>query len=580
MSSAHKTRSPLGAVLAGAAGVVLLGVSYTAVADAPGWPAADAVLPVAYRVLAGVSALCAVWMSGSWLRWRYTPVGKLARLRAQAARNGGFATRLQVYRHAGWWWIHRHKARALRPSFGFWRRWTAPMREYAVRLVKAGWLLSVYASLEQVTIRISPPRGGKTGELCCHVVDAPGAVVVTSTKVDVVVKTIDSRRLAGPVAIFNPEGMGGSRYTGTFCWNPLTGCDDPMIAHRRAVSMMGGAPASESIGETGFWTSQGVRALSQFLHAAALDHRSMLDVLAWVSDPARHVETVRGLLARSRGGEAWMHDFGHFAERTSGRTQSSITTTVMPALEWLKDPALQAVVLPSPGGDFNVEAFLELRGTLYLLSDGDGVSVAPLFAALVDFLWYEAKKIASRTGEEGRLDPPCTFVLDECANICPVPLQRWTSDGGGRGMPLHLAFQSRSQLYVKWGQDGGRTIWGNAGAVLIYGNILDENDLEAFSRLCGERDEPVESTSDDGRVTTSVRSVRIMPPEDIRLLPEFSALVLRGSLPAVVGQVPMIWGRKDARRDRKRAELAARRAQAAAAPRERSISRRIGSDAA
>lgn len=51
----------------------------------------------------------------------------------------------------------------------------------------------------------------------------------------------------------------------------------------------------------------------------------------------------------------------------------------------------------------------------------------------------------------GRLDPPLLLALDEAALICPVPLERWTADAGGRGIPLSLTFDaSLTSLTLLW----------------------------------------------------------------------------------------------------------------------------------
>src|SRR5947209_9013927 len=48
-------------------------------------------------------------------------------------------------------------------------------------------------------------------------------------------------------------------------------------------------------------------------------------------------------------------------------------------------------------------------------------------------------------GAEGRLDRPLTMVLDEAAAICPLPLDNWTADIGGRNVTNHISAQSRAQ---------------------------------------------------------------------------------------------------------------------------------------
>jgi type IV secretory pathway TraG/TraD family ATPase VirD4 len=108
-------------------------------------------------------------------------------------------------------------------------------------------------------------------------------------------------------------------------------------------------------------------------------------------------------------------------------TQSSISTTIMPALAWLSNPT--AVAAAAPGGDFDVARLLSERGTVYLLG-AENAQTAPLVTALTAHIAREARAIAARQ-PDGRLDPQLTLVLDEAALICLIPLDRWTADMGG-----------------------------------------------------------------------------------------------------------------------------------------------------
>jgi hypothetical protein len=115
----------------------------------------------------------------------------------------------------------------------------------------------------------------------------------------------------------------------------------------------------------------------------------------------------------------------------------------MPALAWLTDSRAAAV---GDGGEdrFEVRALLDQAGTLYLLGAEDGV-VAPLIAALTAEIAHQARTMAAGM-RGGRLDPPLTIALDEAALVCPVPLDRWTADMGGRNITIHISVQSRAQL--------------------------------------------------------------------------------------------------------------------------------------
>jgi hypothetical protein len=62
-----------------------------------------------------------------------------------------------------------------------WQRFLVPIRELATPLARVG-LLRIWSPVEDVTLRIGGPRSGKTGELAGRILDAPGAVIATSTR--------------------------------------------------------------------------------------------------------------------------------------------------------------------------------------------------------------------------------------------------------------------------------------------------------------------------------------------------------------------------------------------------------------
>jgi hypothetical protein len=157
----------------------------------------------------------------------------------------------------------------------------------------------------------------------------------------------------------------------------------------------------------------------------------------------------------------------------------------------------------------------------------------------------------------GRLDPPLTLALDEAALICPVPLDNWTADMGGRGVTIHIAVQSRAQLEQRWGRPGAAAILNNSATVLVFGGTRDPDDLAAWSTLSGER------------IEEDLGKVPVLSPAQIAQLPERRVLIIRRGTPAAVGTVRMAWTRRDVRaaqRDhsRRRAELKA--AEAVAVP--------------
>src|SRR3954452_939348 len=140
------------------------------------------------------------------------------------------STRMYSTGMASQWEISRAmSARAIRRSAvitrpGLPHPHRAPMREVGIGLARQG-LRQLYASLEEVVLIVAPPRSGKTAWIGNVVIDAPGACVATSTRTDLYGHTVRLRSGKGPVAVFNPEDLGG--VGSTLRWSPLTGCREP-----------------------------------------------------------------------------------------------------------------------------------------------------------------------------------------------------------------------------------------------------------------------------------------------------------------------------------------------------------------
>ena len=96
-----------------------------------------------------------------------------------------------------------------------------------------------WIALIDVTLMIAPPQTGKTAWLAGRIIDAPGAALVTSTKIDLWWITHRLRSLVGSILVFNPEQVG--RVASTFRWSPLVDCHEPETAWLRAMYLVEGA---------------------------------------------------------------------------------------------------------------------------------------------------------------------------------------------------------------------------------------------------------------------------------------------------------------------------------------------------
>lgn len=439
-------------------------------------------------------------------------------------------------RWALWWyssaWAMRRKAKILRPSFSslsWWERWRLPVTEYALPLCRVGWF-RVWVPIEEVVTQYGRPRRGKTGQLIHWLVDAPGAALVTSTKRDLFDLTQGLRSKRGPVFVFNPTAMGDLPTTITF--DPLLECENASRAEERAIDMISGG-VGQSDGEGRRWDDQAQRVLTGLLHAAALGSHTMTDVLGWVANPDNAERQVMGLLRRSPSAYAFVPAAEQFFG-TNSRTRSSVTFTIMPALAWLSNPA--AVAATQGATRFDIEQLLADQATVYLLGKAEG-RTAPLLAALTGYIAREARRVAARM-PGGRLDPPLRLILDEAANICPVPLDAWSSDFGSHGLTICATFQSRAQVIARWGRAGADAITNNTGATVLHAYGSSTEDLQHFVTLSGHRDETHEGKS---------RRVPVLSLTQLTTLPRGTVVVWPPETAVTMGRMRPGWRRRDVR---------------------------------
>ena len=301
----------------------------------------------------------------------------------------------------------------------------------------------------------------------------------------------------------------------------------------------------DTSGDRKFWDDLARINLAALLHAAALGDRSMLDVQRWVSNPKAHEPLIVSLLSESPepAFEAAIVQFIN----TNDRTQSSITSTISPTLAWLTHaPARAAALSIADGGHpFDVADLLATKAAVYMLG-GTEAQVAPLVAALTGHIARQARELATQQ-PGGRLDPPLSLRLDEAALICPIPLHEWSADMGGRGVSIVACFQSRAQLLDTYGPAKAATILNNAGGKVLFGGTGDRDDLQFWSTLAGERDEPVVTTDMNGRVASrTTRRVPVLSPAQLSQMTN-RVVVFRRNLPPVIGRPQLAYKRMDLR---------------------------------
>ena len=255
----------------------------------------------------------------------------------------------------------------------------------------------------------------------------------------------------GRVHVFNPQHIGG--VASTFCWDPVAGCEDPATAIRRADAFAF-AVSQKGVEDGTFWSAKASDYLRGYFCAAALARYDLRAVAAWVAGGEPDVPE-RILLAACAS--QWARTLAELRSEAH-KTAATVRMVMSRSLAFMADPALAASVLPGPGGGFDIPAFLEGTGTVYLIAEAvsEEAPVAPLFAMATEIHWVAAQLV--QASPSGRLDPPLLMGLDEVTQICPVPLPHWLSDSGGKGIQVCAVVHGEAQLAGRWGDYGRQVV--------------------------------------------------------------------------------------------------------------------------
>jgi type IV secretory pathway TraG/TraD family ATPase VirD4 len=450
--------------------------------------------------------------AGSWSVWRYH----------------GLPASRKVARHAR----PSLPVAVLRPGRrGAWR-------EYATFL---GWAqgparLRVYAHLESLVVTFAAPQDGKTQAAAGQVIDAPGPVVATSVRADLLAATAALRSLRGPVGLWDPEGVTG--LASTFRWNLVAGCQDIATAVRRAGTMTEAVGGKGTDGEA-FWDDQAAMVLGALLHAAALGGGDLRHVHAWAGGG----DTPARILAGHPGASAAARDHLERFLAMADRTRQSIAATLTRVLKFMQLPAcVQAVTTDDGSAGFDFEDFLCSTGTLYLVAGDSRVSpVPPLFAALVAELAHTARLA-------GRLDPPLTVILDEAGNIAPVPVAAWSSWAAGSGVLLRIYAQAWAQLADRWGEHGAALIWQCCKTKVIFGGTTEDTLAALTERACGTVRVRVPMDRPDGTGGYAAEEMPLLSTASLRMLPPGTAVVIQARAAPVIVRLEQVRKRADYKR--------------------------------
>lgn len=496
------------------------------------WPAhAREALPGAVGFYAVLGALLAALVGAGMLA---------ARIRAAIGEGAGLLLG-RSHRPASARWASGRDLRALRVN--------GPERG---RLILGRYGRALIAAEErQSVIVLAPAQSGKTTGLAIPSLrEWEGPALVTSVKSDLLAATFAARRKQGHAMVFDP--VKATRYAGT-CANPLHGCGSWHGALRVANWLSSAArPGGQSLSDADFWYAAAEKLLAPLLFAAARDGRTIGAVVTWLDKGiAAKAEVEEILSTDEEDQEDETHDAADAepddevdeleAARLAweanwhreSRQRSSIYTTAETITAAFADPRVREAC---SAAEYTPAALLDGEpNTLYLCAPAhEQQRLRPLFSMMVRELISVVYESSATSGEP--IDPPLLLVLDELANIAPIPnLDEVASTGAGQGIQLLSIFQDMAQIKSRYGESAAQTITNNHRAKLFGSGISDPDTLTYISRVVGTGEfEHRSDTADDkgGAARTQASIYRELTPANVvREAKRGTGLLVYGHLP-------------------------------------------------
>lgn len=410
--------------------------------------------------------------------------------------------------------------------------------------------IPLHASIEDSVLIVGPPGAGKgTGFMYRAVADAPGAVVSTSTKPDVLLNTVALRQRGGHrVWVFDPQEISG--WPSVLRWSPTRGCQDPTTAIVRAAGMAEASQVGKGVTNGDFWAGQTAAVIRCYLHAAALGNKTAIDVMRWARNPKAE-EPITILNEHPSAADGWGDELAEQKAAPPNQV-GSVWAGVRRAFDSLADPRVARACSPRPGEGFDPDEFIANGDTLYLLGSNKAtLSVAPLVVALIEDIIEAGRRLAASSPGE-RMALPLTLALDEVANIAPLPsLPYVLGDGRGQGFQTHVVFQSLAQARSRWGVEEAEVIWDTCTCRMILPGSANQRDNKMISDLLGEFDE-IGLRRSRGRGSTSynedIRSRSTMSVNGVREIKPGRFLLIYRHLKPIEGNLELSYKSRDARR--------------------------------
>jgi type IV secretory pathway TraG/TraD family ATPase VirD4 len=240
--------------------------------------------------------------------------------------------------------------------------------------------------MEDLSLDIWGPRTGKsTSRVVPAILDAPGAVVSTSNKRDVVDGTRGVREVTAPVWVFDPQKI--AQEEAQWWWNPLSYITDEEKAYKLTQHFAAGSRTPGSKPDA-YFDPKAEDILSSYFLAAALRELPITQVYLWVTEQVSRepIEILKnhGYELQYKGLESTLELADKQRDGIFGTAEKMVQCLKSRnTLRWVA-PAHGTNVATDPRRQFNPHDFAASQGTIYILSKEGAGSAAPLTTALTE----------------------------------------------------------------------------------------------------------------------------------------------------------------------------------------------------
>lgn len=460
------------------------------------------------------------------------------------------------------------------PTAGWWQRVMLPTTSFGYtigRSIKPQARRALWCDWEQ-RVRIIARQGwGKTLRLLVPIIrDLPGPALVSSIEAEIFLTTVSARQWRRrptryrilrmlptyrqvrkyPVFVVDFTSLETRIAAGypAIRWNPIPGCQDPIVATNRARALVhaGDKESGTDNGTDKFFRDAATDVMAAWLHAAALAGTiEISDMLVWLRDS--DVATPKSLLlaAGERADGGAILNLTKHLDPKAGRTTSGVERYITFALKSLASKEGRATCGSAREPQFSFETLIEREGTIYLLAEPDRVENArPLLSLIAQEVFLAAERVARRQpGAKKRLPHTFVGVLDELKYGVRVANLPYVAGGMRKfGISYVYACQTATQEEQLYGERDAQVLKDLADTWIIGG--IDPASAEDIAKRAGQTAVVRASRGlEPGQGSEQLQMLDVLPISDQQELQNGEAVILGRGLKPFIARTKLIYER-------------------------------------